>query len=608
MCKEHHHCSHHQAQECGHCRHEHGSARLPLRIGAAVLLFAAAVSGLLPPAAGTALFVAAWFVAGADIVYAAGRNILRGKWLDENALMTIATLGAVFLGEYPEAAMVMILFQSGEYLQHKAVESSKRSIAELMDIRPDYACREENGTAVRRRPEEIAVGDVIIVKSGEKIPLDGLVTDGEATVDTSALTGESLPRRLVPGSEALSGFINTNGLLKIKVSKPFGESTAAKILELVEHADARKARTEKFITRFARFYTPAVVAAAILLALVPPLVVPGTAFAEWLQRALTFLVISCPCALVISVPLTFFAGIGGASRNGILIKGSNYLETLANCKTAVFDKTGTLTRGVFEVSRILPAAGIGEDRLLKTAAAAESASNHPIALSIRKAAGEKETGLPGGQAEEIAGCGVRIKKDGKEILAGNLKLMEKFKISGIKEADGGTVAYIAEDGKYLGALVISDTVKETAAAGQLGIARFYAGLLPGEKVEKLEELIKARSGGSVIFAGDGINDAPVLTRADAGIAMGTTGSDAAIEAADAVIMNDDPQKVAEAVKIARKTMSIVRQNIVFALSVKALFLGLGAAGMMTMWGAVFADVGVTMLAVLNALRAFRKPI
>lgn len=367
----------------------------------------------------------------------------------------------------------------------------------------------------------------------------------------------------------------------------------------------------------------------------PPLVVPGTAFAEWLQRALTFLVISCPCALVISVPLTFFAGIGGASRNGILIKGSNYLETLANCKTAVFDKTGTLTRGVFAVSRILPAAGIGEDRLLKTAAAAESASNHPIALSIRKAAGEKETGLPGGQAEEIAGYGVRIKKDGKEILAGNLKLMEKFKISGIKEADGGTVAYIAEDGKYLGALVISDTVKETAAgavaelgklgirtvmltgdnepaaaaaAGQLGINRFYAGLLPGEKVEKLEELIKARSGGSVIFAGDGINDAPVLTRADAGIAMGTTGSDAAIEAADAVIMNDDPQKVAEAVKIARKTMGIVRQNIVFALSVKALFLGLGAAGMMTMWGAVFADVGVTMLAVLNALRAFRKPI
>lgn len=663
MCKEHHHCHHqaqecdcchhqaqerdrchhqaqgcncchHQAQGCDCCHHEHGNARLPLRIGAAALLFAAAVSGLLPTAAGTALFVAAWFVAGADIVYAAGRNILRGKWLDENALMTIATLGAVFLGEYPEAAMVMILFQSGEYLQHKAVESSKRSIAELMDIRPDYACREENGTAVRRRPEEIAVGDVIIVKSGEKIPLDGLVTDGEATVDTSALTGESLPRRLVPGSEALSGFINTNGLLKIKVSKPFGESTAAKILELVEHADARKARTEKFITRFARFYTPAVVAAAILLALVPPLVVPGTAFAEWLQRALTFLVISCPCALVISVPLTFFAGIGGASRNGILIKGSNYLETLANCKTAVFDKTGTLTRGVFEVSRILPAAGIGEDRLLKTAAAAESASNHPIALSIRKAAGEKETGLPGGQAEEIAGCGVRIKKDGKEILAGNLKLMEKFKISGIKEADGGTVAYIAEDGKYLGALVISDTIKETAAgavaelgklgirtvmltgdnepaaaaaAGQLGINRFYAGLLPGEKVKKLEELIKAHSGGSVIFVGDGINDAPVLTRADAGIAMGTMGSDAAIEAADAVIMNDDPQKVAEAVKIARKTMGIVRQNIVFALGVKALFLALGAAGMMTMWGAVFADVGVTMLAVLNALRALKKP-
>ena len=629
MCKEHHHCSHHQAQECGHCHHEHGNARLPLRIGAAVLLFAAAVSGLLPPAAGTALFVAAWFVAGADIVYAAGRNILRGKWLDENALMTIATLGAVFLGEYPEAAMVMILFQSGEYLQHKAVESSKRSIAELMDIRPDYACREENGTAVRRRPEEIAVGDVIIVKSGEKIPLDGLVTDGEATVDTSALTGESLPRRLVPGSEALSGFINTNGLLKIKVSKPFGESTAAKILELVEHADARKARTEKFITRFARFYTPAVVAAAILLALVPPLVVPGTAFAEWLQRALTFLVISCPCALVISVPLTFFAGIGGASRCGILIKGGNYLEALANTSIAVFDKTGTLTKGVFAVSQVSPANGCTEKELLEQAALAESFSSHPISKSLREACSELDA-RRATDAQEIAGHGVRTMVDGHVVLAGNARMMDDSKITYTKNTGTGTVVYVARDGQFLGSVLIADEVKEhskqaiaalkaqgvrtimltgdseavaSEISGQLGLDEYHAQLLPADKVNRVEELLATKGKNDILtFAGDGINDAPVLMRADVGIAMGAMGSDAAIEAADVVLMDDDPAKISLAMKISRKCMHIVYQNIVFALAVKAIFLLLGAFGIANMWWAVFADVGVMILAVLNAMR------
>ena len=631
---EHHHCH----EENGSCRHHHhhpaNNHRLLLRIGVAGLLFAAAVCGLLPEKIAVVLFVGAFLLAGADIVRQAGKNLLRGEWMDENTLMSVATIGALAIGEYPEAAMVMILYQSGEYLQHRAVEKSKRSIAELMDIRPDAAFREENGAPVKHRPEDIAVGDVIIVRSGEKIPLDGTVVEGEAAVDTAALTGESLPRVLKPGSEALSGFINTNGLLKIKVSRVYGESTAAKILKLVENAESRKAKTEKFITRFARYYTPAVVAAAVLVAVLPPLLTDA-AFSEWLKRALTFLVISCPCALVISVPLSFFAGIGGASRKGILIKGGSYLEAIARCRTIVFDKTGTLTRGRFAVSRILPVAGVAEEYLLQTAAAAENISNHPIARALRQAAG---LSLPAtataGKAEELAGLGVRAKINGKTVLAGNRRLMEKFRINGEFGAVGGTVVHVAEDERYLGAVVIADSPKENAAdalgelaalnvgsvmltgdaqtaaqniADELKINRFYANLLPDGKVQKLEELMdeRSRNPGTVVFVGDGINDAPVLTRADAGIAMGGLGSDAAIEAADAVIMDDDLQKIPLAVRMARKTLRIVKQNIVFALGVKVVFLALGAGGLMTMWGAVFADVGVALLAVANALRAYR---
>ncbi len=631
---EHHHCH----EENGSCRHHHhhpaNNRRLLLRIGGAGLLFAAAVCGLLPEKIAVVLFVGAFLLAGADIVRQAGKNLLRGEWMDENTLMSVATIGALAIGEYPEAAMVMILYQSGEYLQHRAVEKSKRSIAELMDIRPDAAFREENGAPVKHRPEDIAVGDVIIVRSGEKIPLDGTVVEGEAAVDTAALTGESLPRVLKPGSEALSGFINTNGLLKIKVSRVYGESTAAKILKLVENAESRKAKTEKFITRFARYYTPAVVAAAVLVAVLPPLLTDA-AFSEWLKRALTFLVISCPCALVISVPLSFFAGIGGASRKGILIKGGSYLEAIARCRTIVFDKTGTLTRGSFAVSRILPVAGVAEEYLLQTAAEAENISNHPIARALRQAAG---LSLPAtataGKAEELAGLGVRAKINGKTVLAGNRRLMEKFRINGEFGAVGGTVVHVAEDERYLGAVVIADSPKENAAdalgelaalnvgsvmltgdaqtaaqniADELKINRFYANLLPDGKVQKLEELMDehSRNPGTVVFVGDGINDAPVLTRADAGIAMGGLGSDAAIEAADAVIMDDDLQKIPLAVRMARKTLRIVKQNIVFALGVKVVFLALGAGGLMTMWGAVFADVGVALLAVANALRAYR---
>ena len=631
---EHHHCH----EENGSCRHHHhhpaNNRRLLLRIGVAGLLFAAAVCGLLPEKIAVVLFVGAFLLAGADIVRQAGKNLLRGEWMDENTLMSVATIGALAIGEYPEAAMVMILYQSGEYLQHRAVEKSKRSIAELMDIRPDAAFREENGAPVKHRPEDIAVGDVIIVRSGEKIPLDGTVVEGEAAVDTAALTGESLPRVLKPGSEALSGFINTNGLLKIKVSRVYGESTAAKILKLVENAESRKAKTEKFITRFARYYTPAVVAAAVLVAVLPPLLTDA-AFSEWLKRALTFLVISCPCALVISVPLSFFAGIGGASRKGILIKGGSYLEAIARCRTIVFDKTGTLTRGSFAVSRILPVAGVAEEYLLQTAAEAENISNHPIARALRQAAG---LSLPAtataGKAEELAGLGVRAKINGKTVLAGNRRLMEKFRINGEFGAVGGTVVHVAEDERYLGAVVIADSPKENAAdalgelaalnvgsvmltgdaqtaaqniADELKINRFYANLLPDGKVQKLEELMdeRSRNPGTVVFVGDGINDAPVLTRADAGIAMGGLGSDAAIEAADAVIMDDDLQKIPLAVRMARKTLRIVKQNIVFALGVKVVFLALGAGGLMTMWGAVFADVGVALLAVANALRAYR---
>lgn len=636
MCEHHH--EHHHHEHCGHNHnHEHNgeccsNTLRPKKIAAAVVILALAFIPLLPEILKIGLFLAAYLIAGGDVLLTALKNIKKGDFFDENFLMGVATLGAFAIGEYPEAVMVMVLYQIGEYYQHKAVEKSRRSVTELMDIRPDYANIEEGGGLVRKSPEEIKTGDIIVVCAGEKIPLDGVVVEGEASVDTSALTGESVPRNIKEGGNAVSGCINTNGLLKIRVTKEFGESTVSKILELVENASAKKAKAENFITKFAKYYTPAVVLGAVLLAVLPPLVT-GADFAIWIKRALTFLVISCPCALVISVPLGFFAGIGGASRNGILVKGSCYLETLSKPDTIVFDKTGTLTKGVFSVTSISPEAGVSEEELLKAAAMAENYSSHPIAQSLKKAYGKTINSEDVKDVTEIAGSGVRANVEGNEILAGNSKLMEKFSIDYKKAPGDGTVVYAAKNGKYLGYIVISDVIKEDSGktietlknlqvktvmltgdnfeaaektAAALGLDEFYAHLLPEDKVAKLEEIISSKQKNkSVIFAGDGINDAPVLTRADAGIAMGGLGSDAAIEAADIVIMNDSPSKIILAVKIARKTMSIVKQNIVLALTIKALFLLLGTVGLMSMWGAVFADAGVTLIAVLNSLRALR---
>lgn len=636
MCEHHH--EHHHHEHCGHNHnHEHNgeccsNTLRPKKIAAAVVILALAFIPLLPEILKIGLFLAAYLIAGGDVLLTALKNIKKGDFFDENFLMGVATLGAFAIGEYPEAVMVMVLYQIGEYYQHKAVEKSRRSVTELMDIRPDYANIEEGGGLVRKSPEEIKTGDIIVVCAGEKIPLDGVVVEGEASVDTSALTGESVPRNIKEGGNAVSGCINTNGLLKIRVTKEFGESTVSKILELVENASAKKAKAENFITKFAKYYTPAVVLGAVLLAVLPPLVT-GADFAIWIKRALTFLVISCPCALVISVPLGFFAGIGGASRNGILVKGSCYLEALSKPDTIVFDKTGTLTKGVFSVTSISPEAGVSEEELLKAAAMAENYSSHPIAQSLKKAYGKTINSEDVKDVTEIAGSGVRANVEGNEILAGNSKLMEKFSIDYKKAPGDGTVVYAAKNGKYLGYIVISDVIKEDSGktietlkklqvktvmltgdnfeaaektAAALGLDEFYAHLLPEDKVAKLEEIISSKQKNkSVIFAGDGINDAPVLTRADAGIAMGGLGSDAAIEAADIVIMNDSPSKIILAVKIARKTMSIVKQNIVFALTIKALFLLLGTVGLMSMWGAVFADAGVTLIAVLNSLRALR---
>lgn len=636
MCEHHH--EHHHHEHCGHNHnHEHNgeccsNTLRPKKIAAAVVILALAFIPLLPEILKIGLFLAAYLIAGGDVLLTALKNIKKGDFFDENFLMGVATLGAFAIGEYPEAVMVMVLYQIGEYYQHKAVEKSRRSVTELMDIRPDYANIEEGGGLVRKSPEEIKTGDIIVVCAGEKIPLDGVVVEGEASVDTSALTGESVPRNIKEGGNAVSGCINTNGLLKIRVTKEFRESTVSKILELVENASAKKAKAENFITKFAKYYTPAVVLGAVLLAVLPPLVT-GADFAIWIKRALTFLVISCPCALVISVPLGFFAGIGGASRNGILVKGSCYLEALSKPDTIVFDKTGTLTKGVFSVTSISPEAGVSEEELLKAAAMAENYSSHPIAQSLKKAYGKTINSEDVKDVTEIAGSGVRANVEGNEILAGNSKLMEKFSIDYKKAPGDGTVVYAAKNGKYLGYIVISDVIKEDSGktietlkklqvktvmltgdnfeaaektAAALGLDEFYAHLLPEDKVAKLEEIISSKQKNkSVIFAGDGINDAPVLTRADAGIAMGGLGSDAAIEAADIVIMNDSPSKIILAVKIARKTMSIVKQNIVFALTIKALFLLLGTVGLMSMWGAVFADAGVTLIAVLNSLRALR---
>lgn len=578
------------------------------------------------------IYFSAYLIAGGDVVLKAIKHILKGKVFDENFLMVLATVGALAIGEYPEAVMVMVLYQIGEMLQDYAVEKSKKSISSLMNIRPDYANIVVNSELIKKNPEDVKIGDTIVVKTGEKIPLDGIVINGHASIDTSALTGESVPKCLKTGDNAVSGCINTNGVLTIKVEKEFGESTVSKILELVEHASSKKAKAENFITKFARYYTPAVVFGAVALAILPPLFIQGAQFSTWLQRALTFLVISCPCALVISVPLGFFAGIGGASRNGILIKGACYIEALSKPYAVVFDKTGTLTKGTFAITSINPVKNITTDYLLKVSAYAENYSNHPIASSIKNAFAEKIDKDLINNVEEIAGNGVKATVNGKEILAGNCKLMKMFNIAYIEAENIGASIYIAENGKFIGSITISDELKSDSklaieklnkkvkqtvmltgdsktpaeyVAKELGIKNVYSELLPSQKVEKLEELIEAKQG-SVIFVGDGINDAPVLTRADVGIAMGGLGSDSAIEASDVVIMTDEPSKVSKVISIAHKTMTIVKENIAFALGIKALFLILGAFGFVTMWGAVFADVGVTLIAVINSLRALKE--
>ena len=627
MC-EHHCCNEHEHKH----KHKHGASPVKRVIIAFVITVAAMIIAL-PLWLKVLAFLSAYLLSGGDVLLRALKNIFKGEVFDENFLMGIATLGAFAIGEYPEAVMVMVLYQTGEYFQHRAVEKSKKSISDLMDIRPDYANLAVTDGLKKVLPNDVKINDIIVVKTGEKIPLDGVVIEGEAAVDTSALTGESALRSLKTDDEALSGCINTNGFLKIRVTKPFGESTVSKILELVENASAKKAKTENFITKFARYYTPAVVAAAVFIAVVPPLILDGAVFSVWFQRALTFLVISCPCALVISIPLSFFAGIGGASKNGVLIKGGNYIELLSNTDTVVFDKTGTLTKGSFEVTQLVTQDGITKEELLKYAAMAECYSNHPIALSLKKAYGLEIDRDAVKDVEEIAGNGVKANVEGKIILAGNDRLLEKFNIGYTKMAEAGTVIYVACDGKFLGYIVISDAPKDDAAkaveslkkskittvmltgdtnaaasytAKKLGLDKVYSQLLPADKVEKLERLLEEKAENkSVVFVGDGINDAPVLARADVGAAMGALGSDAAIEAADIVIMDDKPSKVAFAIKLAKKTMAIVKQNIVFAIGTKVLFLILGAMGFVTMWGAVFADVGVSFIAILNAMRALK---
>ena len=612
-----------------HHEHEDENKKSPLlRIGLAIAVF---LCGTFLPVEGVvkfAVFFVAYLIAGGDILLKAFRNIIKGEVFDENFLMSIATLGAFSIKEFPEAVMVMILYQVGEYFQDKAVDKSRKSISTLMDIRPDYANIEQNGELVKKSPDAVNVDDVIVVKTGEKIPLDGVVVDGSAVVDTSALSGESLPRSLKVGDNAISGCINTNGVIKIKVSKKFEESTVSKILELVENASKNKSKAENFITKFAKIYTPAVVLGAVLLVVIPLMF--GGVFSVWFQRALTFLVISCPCAIVISVPLGFFAGIGGASRVGILVKGSAYVEALSRPYAVVFDKTGTLTKGSFVVTEF-NSVGISKEELIEISAKAEAYSNHPIALSIKKAYDKPIDNHEVSDVEEIAGNGVKVLLNGEEILVGNLKLMEKFGVTCNVSNAVGTVVYVAKNRIFVGHIVISDELKDDSAEGikvlkklcdkvvmlsgdgfsavqnvaqKLGIEDFCAQLLPENKVEKLEEIIveKPRKK-SVIFVGDGINDAPVLMRADIGIAMGGLGSDAAIEAADVVIMDDKISKVSLAIKLSKRTMTIVFQNIIFALGVKALFLICGALGFVTMWGAVFADVGVTLIAVLNSLRA-----
>ena len=586
------------------------------------------------------LWLVPYGIIGYDILKKAWKGILNRQVFDENFLMAVATLGALAIGllktgDYDEAVAVMLFYQIGELFQSYAVGKSRRNISELMDIRPDYANVEQDGQLVRVDPDEVEIGSVIVVNPGEKIPIDGVVESGESSLNTSALTGESVPRDVNPGDEVVSGCINMSGVLHIRTTKIFGESTVSKVLDLVENASSRKSRSENFIARFARYYTPVVVIGAAVLAALPPLVrlILGQApdWGEWIYRALTFLVISCPCALVISIPLSFFAGIGGAGKAGVLIKGSNYLEALAKTGTVVFDKTGTLTMGVFDVVDIHHSE-LDRETMLEYAALAESASSHPIAVSIRKAWGKKLDLTRVGKVEEIGGNGVVVEIDGKQVAAGSSRLMRHLGIEPIECRSAGTIVHMAIGGEYAGHIVISDVVKPDAAeaiaslkragvrstvmltgdgpsaaaqvAEALGIDRVHSDLLPGDKVEKVEELLSEKKAGETLaFVGDGINDAPVLSRADLGIAMGAMGSDAAIEAADVVLMDDNPLKVSKAIRIARKCMTIVRENIVFALGVKLICLVLGALGVANMWLAVFADVGVMILAVLNAIRA-----
>ena len=579
-----------------------------------------------------AAYIVSYAVIGWDVLWRAVRNICHGQVFDENFLMTLATVGAFLTGEYREAVAVMLFYQVGELFQSYAVGKSRKSIASLMDIRPDSANVERDGQLVEVDPEEVVVGDVIVVKAGERIPIDGVVLEGESSIDTAALTGESCPRDVVPGDDVVSGCINRTGLLRVRTTKAFGESTVARILEMVENSSAKKAKAENFITRFARWYTPSVVIAAVLLAILPPLAMGGN-WQEWLHRALIFLVISCPCALVISVPLSFFGGIGGASRQGILVKGANYLEALANAEIVVFDKTGTLTKGVFNVTAIHPDT-CSEAQLLEMAALAENYSDHPISRSIREAYGKEIDTRRVQDTKEMSGRGVQATIDGKSVCVGNDKWMEEIGVQWHPCHRIGTTVHVAIDGEYAGHLVISDEVKPDAytaiealraqnvkktvmltgdartvgekTAEELGIDQVFAQLLPTDKVEHVEALMREKSkNGKLVFVGDGINDAPVLSRADIGIAMGAMGSDAAIEAADIVLMDDKPSKIATAIRISQRTLRIVHQNIVFALVVKGVVLLLGALGISGMWEAVFADVGVSVIAILNAMRALK---
>ena len=618
-CK-HNHC-------CEDCHEEENLQVSKIVISVILLAFGLLLSGY--PQVKIVIFLFAYLLVGFDIISEAVKNILHGEVFDENFLMSIATVGAFCIKEYPEAIMVMVLYQLGEYFQHRAVEKSKQSITQLMDIRPDFANVIFKDEIVIKSPENVKINDTIIVKTGEKIPLDGIVIEGSATIDVSALTGESVPKKISVGDNAISGSININGVLKIKVTKLFQNSTVSKILELVQEVAEKKSKSENFISKFAKIYTPIVVFLAVLLVIIPTIFFNGV-FSIWFQRALTFLVISCPCAFVIAIPLSFFAGIGGASKCGILIKGSNYIEQLSKVNAVFFDKTGTLTKGAFRVVDIIPNDNCTKDELLKDTAYVEYFSSHPIAISIKQAFGKEIDYNNVSNLEEFAGLGLKATIDGYNVIVGNEKLMNKFNIEFEKQQKDGTIVYVAKDDKYLGTIIISDEIKEDVIssikllkkivkfvailtgdvknsadyiAKKIGIVNVYSDLLPIDKVRKIEECIKENK--TVMFVGDGINDAPVLMRADVGVAMGALGSDAAIESADVVIMDDKISKIPMAIKISKKTMSIVWQNIIFALGVKILFLILGALGYISMWGAVFADVGVTLVAILNALRSLQ---